>query len=64
MAKKQTEEVRHKCGECAHCTYVKDHWTLSVDGKRPTLGRCPFWKKSRSVLLSQKACGNFKMRME
>ena len=62
MAKKKTDEVIHKCAECAHCTYLTEHWTLSVDGNRPTLGRCPYWTASRSVLLSQKACRNFKTR--
>lgn len=42
----------HRCGDCANCTEVwEPHNLLSLKGE-PTLGRCPYWKESRSVLLS------------
>ena len=62
MKKKKKEEKKYYCGECIHCKEVwEPRRLLSLEG-RPTLGRCPFWTASRSVLLSQLACGHFKGR--
>ncbi len=52
--------VIHYCRECAHVTPVTDWHTLSVHDRQPTLGRCPYWTVSKSVLLSQRSCTNFK----
>lgn len=52
---------KHRCGDCAHCEPVTDFHTLTVHGKRPTLGTCPYWTDSRCVLLSWKSdCKHFK----
>lgn len=45
----------HYCHECANVTIVTRFNTLSIQGK-PTLGTCPYWKESKCVLLSQRAC--------
>lgn len=51
------------CGECANVTPVTDSHTLTVHGREPTLGRCPYWTESRSLLLSQKIeCKHYKTR--
>lgn len=56
-------EVVHVCRDCVNVTPLTDHHLLSVHGREPTLGRCPYWTESRSVLLSQRACkDNFKLR--
>ena len=47
------------CGECANCTIVTKHNTLSIRGD-PTLGRCP--KEEYCVLLSQKGCQDWKKK--
>lgn len=64
MARKKsiiTKEL-HYCRECVHCTIVDKPTTFSVK-KEPTLGKCPFWKESPCVLLSQLACeDNFEMK--
>ena len=57
---KKTAEAQHVCRECANVTEVTAFNTLTVYGRQPTLGTCPYWKSSRCVLLSQKACGQFK----
>ena len=57
--KNETTEEEHYCRECANVTPVTDFHTLSVNGKEPTLGKCPHWTNSKSVLLSQKACNEF-----
>lgn len=54
--------TEHTCGECANQTPVMRPNTLTVHGRRPTLGECPHWTKSRCVLLSQRACDKFKMK--
>lgn len=60
--KRASNEVRHRCGECAHCVEVTSFHTLSVHGGKPTLGRCEYEKYC--VLLSQVACKeHFKMRV-
>lgn len=52
---------KHRCGDCANCVPVTDFHTLTVHGKRPTLGTCPYWTDSRCVLLSWKSdCKHFK----
>ena len=59
MAKKnKTAETKtkHYCYECANVTPVTRFNTMSVHGKMPTLGTCPYWKQSRCVLMSQEAC--------
>ena len=56
---KNTGEI-HFCGECR---YVEDYlkWnTLSVHGRLPTMGTCPYWTESKRVLLSQRSCEKFK----
>ena len=58
-----TEEL-HYCGECDNVILVTKFHTLSVHGRKPTLGECPYWTKSRCVLLSQIACENFKKRYD
>lgn len=51
------------CGECGNVTLVTEFHTLTVHGREPTLGRCPYWTESRSLLLSQKiACKHYKTR--
>ena len=61
--KKETEaKVKHYCYECENVTPVTRFNTMSVHGRMPTLGTCPYWKKSRCVLMSQEACAtNFKL---
>lgn len=61
MAKKKFIP-EYKCGECAHCTPLMRFCTLTVHGRRPTLGTCPYWTLSRCVLLSQWCCERFKKR--
>lgn len=59
MAKKTIE--KHRCGDCIHCTPVTDFHTLTVHGRKPTLGTCPYWTKSRCVILaSMTDCPSFK----
>lgn len=61
---KPTDEPPHYCRECAHVESVTDFHTLTVHGRLPTLGRCPHWTLSRSLLLSQRACKeHFKERI-
>lgn len=51
------------CGECGNVTLVTEFHTLTVHGREPTLGRCPYWTESRSLLLSQKIeCKHYKTR--
>ena len=51
------------CGECGNVTLVTEFHTLTVHGREPTLGRCPYWTESKSLLLSQKiACKHYKTR--
>lgn len=57
-SKKEWES--HQCYECESCEPVSLFHTLTVHGRRPTLGTCPYWTMSRCVLLSQKACEHFK----
>lgn len=57
-----TEVVEHRCGECSHVTPVYRFHTLNVYGL-PTLGTCPYWKASRCVLLSQKSCSRFVLKL-
>ena len=47
-------EEQHTCGECAECEPVTKFHTLSVQGRKPTMGRCPY--EEFCVLLSQRAC--------
>lgn len=62
MAKKK-EAVQHRCGECAHVTVVTRFETLTVHGRKPTLGTCPYWTESRCVLLSwRSACRHYMPR--
>ena len=48
------------CGECAHLTVMTEFHTLTVHGRKPTLGRCPY--DARCRLLSEKGCGKWKGR--
>lgn len=52
----------HLCGECALCEPVTAFHTLSVHGRRPTLGKCPY--EDFKVILSQKACKHYKERKD
>lgn len=62
MRKKDIQ--KHKCGDCANCKPVMDFHTLTVHGREPTLGTCPYWTKSRCTLLSWKSdCEHFKPKM-
>lgn len=52
--------VGRKCGECKNCTPETSHHTLSVHGRKPTMGRCPWYKDGKfCVLLSDRACEHF-----
>ena len=58
----KTKTEAHRCKECVNVTEVRDFSTLSLKGE-PTLGTCPFWLKSKCVLLSQRACKeNFRLK--
>ena len=55
-------KVDWTCRDCQNCELVKDFHTLSIKGE-PTLGRCQYWKESKSVLLSLDYCTeNFKRK--
>ena len=52
------------CGQCEH---VEEYWkenTLTVHGRKPTMGTCPYWTESKRVLLSQRSCEHFKYDRE
>ena len=51
------EKERHigLCGECAECTPYMAFHTLTVHGRKPTMGICPY-VTGRKVLLSEKGC--------
>ena len=57
--KKQSEQIITFCRDCKHVTPVMRFETLTVHGRHPTLGTCPYWQKSKYVLLSQRACEKF-----
>lgn len=64
-ARKKKEVVLVCCRDCKECVAVTEFHTLTVHGREPTLGRCPYWTESRSFLLSQRiACGRFQRKME
>lgn len=52
----------HICGECGFCEPVTAFHTLTVHGRRPTLGECPY--EAYKVLLSQKACRHYKEKTD
>lgn len=54
----QKNKEKKCCGKCKHCTPVFDFKTLSLKGE-PTLGRCPNWTLSKSVILSHDVCDLF-----
>ena len=58
--KPKEQDAVHFCRECRHVTPNTGFHTLTVHGKQPTLGECPYWEISKSVLLSQMACSHFK----
>lgn len=58
----KVEEI-HYCKDCANVTPVTEFNTLTVHERLPTLGRCPYWTLSRSVLLSERACSHFKKKV-
>ena len=61
MARKR-EVVLHCCGDCANAVHVTEFHTLTVHGRAPTLGRCPY-EKDRCVLLSEiRECRYYKKR--
>lgn len=46
-----------KCGECGNVTEVTRFHTLTIKDRKPTLGKCPFYKDGVfCVLLSSPAC--------
>jgi len=61
--RKIKEENIGKCGECVHCKPVSAFHTLTVKDRKPTLGVCPFVER-RKVLLSEKGCREFTLRIE
>ena len=64
MAKIHTgcEEWKSRfCGECARCEPYLRFETLSVHGRKPTMGICPY--REFKVLLSERACKDFKIKM-
>ena len=55
--------IHHSCRECAHVSVVTDFHTLTINGQKPTLGRCPYYTNGKyCVILSQKSCEHFKTR--
>ena len=48
-------KVDWTCRDCQNCEPVTEFHTLSMKGE-PTLGRCPYWTQSKSVLLSLDYC--------
>ena len=61
VKKKKVTLRLYKCGDCAHCEPVTTFHTLTVHGRKPTLGICPYWTQSRCTLLSWKSyCEHFK----
>ena len=50
------------CGTCKHCTPYMAFHTLMVKDRKPTMGTCPNWTKSKCVLLSQRACEKWKSK--
>ena len=63
MARRKKEEVCRvrTCGECVHCIPYMKFNTLTVKGRRPTMGTCPY--REFKVLLSEDACDKFKERL-
>lgn len=60
IRKSQINEVKRVCRDCAHVEVVTKHNTLTIDGHKPTLGRCPYHTGGKyCVLLSQRSCNNF-----
>lgn len=53
--KPKKEKYIGLCGECEHCTPYMAFHTLTVHGKKPTMGTCPY-VLNRKVLLSEKGC--------
>ena len=59
----QEASESHSCRECSHVTVVTDFHTLTINGQKPTLGRCPYYTGGKyCVILSQKSCEHFKAR--
>lgn len=58
MARRKTDIPEYLCGDCVHLVPSQEY--LSVRGKRPILGRCPFSKYMR--LMSDTACDQYKTR--
>ena len=54
--------IEYYCRDCKNVKEVLDFSTLSIHERKPTLGQCPYWTKSRCVILSQKCCANFEAR--
>lgn len=65
MKRKEKEQPRHRCGECAHGEWSSKFTNMSMDGK-PFLKICPFSKFTanaigqRVCLRDTFACENFK----
>ena len=57
-------EEHHVCHECAHVVEVTKFNTLTVNGLKPTLGKCQYYTNGKyCVLLSQKSCSKFKKKV-
>ena len=52
------QEEIHYCRECARCVPDLTFYTLSIKGE-PTLGKCPYVRVGRCVLLSDRSCEHF-----
>lgn len=59
--KKDTEIVRHTCGECGLGVFDTKHENLSLEGK-PTLVSCPNSGRFKRVV-SEFACKDFVLRL-
>ena len=60
IANEDNDYLNHLCGECARCEPYMRFETLSVHGRKPTMGICPL--SEFKVLLSEMACKNFKRK--
>ena len=59
--RKNDDGEKHVCRDCRHVVYVMEQWTLSHSGA-PTFGKCPYYSKRWSVLLSQACCEHFEKK--
>lgn len=59
--RKVKDDVVGRCGDCVHVIPVTDFHTLTVHGRKPTLGTCPYMER-RKVLLSERGCERLKIK--